>query len=490
MVPVHVPRPPVPTPDVPIYIAPTGNTPAAMFCSEFNCGEGFQLIDNAETTIGDTFEACCLSATGACAGASEGSPCSLGELGSSLIPNPSFEDFSRCPTSFTQLSRAISWVQATGATSDFWVGAPSCNDFWRTGFGTPGDFVGEIPQQATDGDAIVGSIKAEGYHEYIGACLNSPLQAMESFTFTLNIAAAASNAQFGGDTNGITDLLCIPSCSSFPISGQDYKGDEFGILATASPDGGLVGGGPWKSITFEVTPTQNCDAIMFGPSLTQSVEEGQKGSYIIYDFLNLQEGVAGACNSMGECVPAGDVPIVTAPTGAGPTVPISFNAPSPVAPLPIEDQDTEVTCVAIIDENDGSDRNVETEWTEFRNTYPSRPFCLLRAPYPSLRLTLPQGFPTSSDIFANVTRDADDVDPATRSNWFNLCNLAGSRARGLTNVVLFVDNSGSMTTGSVQNAHDDFQAAVIANGMQVVDAVYNNQENYILPCLSTSLLNP
>lgn len=106
--------------------------------------------------------------------------------------------------------------------------------------------------------------------------------------------------------DGDTELLCIPDCNEFQIPGWDWKGSDFEVLATAAPAGGLlvVGGGEWKSITFEVTPKQDCPAIMFGPALTRTVQAGQSGSYVIYDFLNLQEGAAGVCNKNGECVPA------------------------------------------------------------------------------------------------------------------------------------------------------------------------------------------
>jgi hypothetical protein len=124
------------------------------------------------------------------------------------------------------------------------------------------------------------------------------------YTFNLDLAAIPPASDgFGGDTNGDTELLCIPDCNLFQISGSDWKGDNYEILATASPAGGLVGGGEWKSITFEATPTQDCPAIMFGPAQSQSVQAGQLGTYVLYDFLNLQEGVAGVCNAEGECVP-------------------------------------------------------------------------------------------------------------------------------------------------------------------------------------------
>jgi len=275
---------------------PTGSGP---FCIDFDCGEGYLLRQNPETRPGEDRATCCYR-EGVCAGAPEGSPCSLGDIDASLIPNPSFEEFTGCPTTYSQLNLAVAWVQATDATSDYWVGAPSCPDEWRDGLGG----LGQIPQQASDGDAIVGSIaKPVGdYFEYIGACLISPLQAGTTYTFNLDIAAATDSAGTGGDTNGITELLCVPTCDAFPIPGYGYKGNDYEVLATATPGGGLVGGADWKSITFEVVPNQNCPAIMFGPGQTQSVQAGQTGSYVLYDSLNLQEGEAGVCNGAGECV--------------------------------------------------------------------------------------------------------------------------------------------------------------------------------------------
>ena len=271
------------------------------FCVDYVCDVGYLLRENAATRPGNDRETCCYR-EGTCAGAPVGTACSLGDIVNSLIPNPSFEEFTGCPTTFSQLSFAESWVQATEGTSDYWIGAPTCNDNWRVGLGG----IGEIPQQATDGNAFVGSIKTTGrdYYEYVGACLINPLLTGVEYTFTLDIAAATSSSSFGGDTNGATELLCIPSCDDFQIPGFDYKGDSYEILATALPTGGLVGGGDWKSITFVVTPSSDCPAIMFGPGIAQTIESGQAGTYVIYDSLNLQQGSAGVCDSKGECVPA------------------------------------------------------------------------------------------------------------------------------------------------------------------------------------------
>ena len=157
------------------------------FCIDFECGDGYLLRENPETRRGDDRETCCYR-EGVCAGAPVGSPCSLGDIDSSIIPNPSFENFTSCPTDHSQLYRAVDWVQATDGTSDYLVGAPTCSDAWFRGICLV------IPQQATDGDAFVGSIKtdpnASEYYEYIGACLISPLKAGVEYTFNLDIAAA------------------------------------------------------------------------------------------------------------------------------------------------------------------------------------------------------------------------------------------------------------------------------------------------------------
>ena len=64
----------------------------------------------------------------ACAGATTGDSCAIGSLQDSVIPNPSFEERSGCPSGFGQggqndgLGFANDWVQATTATSDYFNG--------------------------------------------------------------------------------------------------------------------------------------------------------------------------------------------------------------------------------------------------------------------------------------------------------------------------------------------------------------------------------
>jgi hypothetical protein len=237
-----------------------------------------------------------------CAGQPTGSECSLGDIDSSLIPNPSFEDHSGCPTSYSQLGFADTWLQATDATSDYFIGGATCPESsWSFG-----DL--KIPQGASDGDAFVGAINYDGfqgpngYIEYVGACLKTPLSKGVAYTLTMDMSTATSGF-FSGPTNGDTELMCISTCSAFPISGYAWMGGTYPVLARASPGGGTTGDGVWKALTFAFTPTSDCPAVMFGPSDTATVSSGKAGSYTVYDALNLQSGAAGACDSIGECVP-------------------------------------------------------------------------------------------------------------------------------------------------------------------------------------------
>lgn len=134
-----------------------------------------------------------------------------------------------------------------------------------------------------------------------------PLSAGTQYTLSVSIAAAAGETGgAGGDTNGDTDLLCIPACGMFPIAGSDSKHDDYTVLASGAPTGGLVGNGPWKSFSMTFTPSVNCPAVMLGASSTQSIATSPSviASYVFYDALNLQETAtaSGTCDANNNCI--------------------------------------------------------------------------------------------------------------------------------------------------------------------------------------------
>jgi len=146
----------------------------------------------------------------------------------------------------------------------------------------------------------------------VGVDVSLPMRPMAiagtQYTLSLSMAAALGvSGGWGGDTNGEIVLLCIPACS-FPISGFDRKDDDYPVLASGGPTGGLVGNGPWKQFSMTFTPASNCPAVMIGPAITQTIASSPSNlavSYVFYDALNLQEtGTAnGECDASNECIP-------------------------------------------------------------------------------------------------------------------------------------------------------------------------------------------
>jgi len=250
-------------------------------------------------------------------------PCKGGTtLQQSLIPNPSFEDFSRCPTSYGHLTGyADTWKQATSATSDLYVRGGGCTGWDQDALG------------AADGVAYVGAIgvPSSPYIEYVGACLSTPLAANTAYTLQVSVAAGLIQG-YGGDTNGKSDLYCISSksscgtssCSSscFPLSGTVVNPGGDTLLATAEPAGGLIHGAGWKTMSFVFTPTVACHAVMLGPAAGATVESGKSGMMLYYDSLNLQSGGGWSGNTWdGCCVSGACAQDTRAPTCVGTAAP-------------------------------------------------------------------------------------------------------------------------------------------------------------------------
>lgn len=84
-------------------------------------------------------------------------------------------------------------------------------------------------------------------------------------------------------------------------------------------------------------------------------------------------------------------------------------------------------------------------------------------------------------IYQNVTRDEGIV--ANASDWFNICGLDIYKNGAVPFVGLFIDNSGSMTTSTVQASYDKFLAEIATAGL-TISLVQNTDENWILPFLT------
>jgi len=197
----------------------------------------------------------------------------------SLIPNPSFEDNSCCPSSYSQLNCADTWIQATNATSDYF----NCG----YSFGAA-DNAGLTPP---DGSGYVGAIYSDGWMEYVGSCLLQPMVAGDTYTLTFNIASFPMDG-FGGTCNmSYSDLDVTiygsPNCGALPVSTTDCPSNasaQWDVISTEnySPNSN------WGTITFEITPTQNINAIMIGAPCTLPADyNGGCYPYFVYDNLIL-----------------------------------------------------------------------------------------------------------------------------------------------------------------------------------------------------------
>lgn len=147
------------------------------------------------------------------------------------------------------------------------------------------------------------------------------------------------------------------------------------------------------------------------------------------------------------------------------------NPPNPVPPEP--DAVSGVTSVSIIDENDNNDYT--NNWQTFRNRFPSRPFHLI----------VPQ---TGNQNALNIPADLSGDSNASVSTMTTSATGADSiyRRIGLNNapsgqrIVLWVDNSGSMTTYTIRGSYLRFRARAIERG-DYVYCMIGISEQYILP---------
>jgi len=182
----------------------------------------------------------------------------------SLIPNPSFEDHTCCPTTYGSgtagdgLDCAVDWEQAGQATSDYfnncgWNGATNSTPF-------------------PDGDAAVGMFSMDGWCEFVGGCLISPMLAGTDYqiTFNLGFDFMTSSVQSCGNGTPVDPinftLYGTSDCNDIPFSGYSCpigQGSwvELGYV-TIDPDTIFES---WAEVTVSFTPAVNIAGFALGP---------------------------------------------------------------------------------------------------------------------------------------------------------------------------------------------------------------------------------
>ena len=198
-----------------------------------------------------------------------------------LIPNPSFENRSCCPSTFSQMSCVDNWANASSATSDF---MDTCDYFPQA-----------VPIPIPDGKAIVGEILTQNWKEYVGTCLPQNLISGVNYEFTIDIAF-----QFIDGTLGIciSDTLLPPinitlygdsSCSNFPYNTNNSCPIGFGSWQEL----GYVTVNPydiensWATYTISFTPNTNISVIAFGAPCNLPNEYEVNSCYPYFMFDNI-----------------------------------------------------------------------------------------------------------------------------------------------------------------------------------------------------------
>ncbi len=200
----------------------------------------------------------------------------------SLIPNPSFEDKTCCPSDRSQLNCAETWIQASEPTTDY---IHTCG--WLGWDGLP------VPMPLPDGQAVVGFRDGRArmgdpdpeWKEYVGACLLSPMRVGVNYRFEFWV----------GFTNGLNSptinihFFGTGDCENLPfgVGDSDFGCPTNGPGWTIMGSRSVSGTNRWIKTSIDVTPTQDIHAIAIGPGCPNRPRENNL--YYFLDNLVLDE---------------------------------------------------------------------------------------------------------------------------------------------------------------------------------------------------------
>jgi gliding motility-associated-like protein len=175
--------------------------------------------------------------------------CSCNGFGSSqtvpsLIPNSSFENNSCCPTGYSQLGCADTWIQASEPTSDYWN---TCGEAFAAAYGSPGP--------NPDGNGIAGFINWNGYKEYVGACLLAPMTVGNTYVLDFWLGFGTTAVPIDITFYGTTNCGDLPFGTGCPV-GQGSWAQLASVTAS---------GPGWQNLQVTFIPTVDINALVIGP---------------------------------------------------------------------------------------------------------------------------------------------------------------------------------------------------------------------------------
>jgi gliding motility-associated-like protein len=207
----------------------------------------------------------------------------------SIIPNPSFENYTSCPNGFSELYLASPWIQATQATTDYYNN--DCNFI-------AGGIVANNLNSYPAGKGIVGALYLRDWNEYLGTTLLSTMTAGTAYQLSFNVAAVTIKNDGSSTTIPITNFepvnITLYGCTNgtnLPLNtvfSPNINDPTWQIIgqATYTPISS------WGVVNMIFTPAINVNAIMIGapPVLPVSYPSGSSSDdlpYFLYDNLLL-----------------------------------------------------------------------------------------------------------------------------------------------------------------------------------------------------------
>lgn len=148
-----------------------------------------------------------------------------------LVPNPSFESYSTCPDSLSEIDRAVPWDTPTAASPDYYNSCATSG----SGVSVPSNTFGS--QLARTGQGYAGIIcrPVNDYREYVEVALSQPLTAGDvvRVEFWVSLADGARDAidQIGaylsnGSVGPVTSVSALPYTPQVESPGGTFLDDK------------------------------------------------------------------------------------------------------------------------------------------------------------------------------------------------------------------------------------------------------------------------
>ncbi len=185
-------------------------------------------------------------------------------LPSSLIPNPSFEERTCCPTKNARLDCAVAWIQASAPTTDY---VHTCGGYLGN------SNIGAVPPLPfPDGQGGVGFRDGQAqigpnYKEYVGACLTDPM--VPGTKYRLDFFVGFRN-NIVGSTSLNMAIFGSTRCADLPFGGtSNTVGCPANTINYKVIDEQRVSGSnEWVNVVFEFVATEPWSVIILGPGCT------------------------------------------------------------------------------------------------------------------------------------------------------------------------------------------------------------------------------